>query len=77
MPEQVDIAVDLGVVAPPLPGILTLRQLVETAPAPPHEAAGITGQPASSGREGASAHHAVQSGYERQLGRLAQAKGLA
>src|SRR5512136_3098682 len=35
MSEQVDIAVDLGVVAPPLPEILNLRQLVEVAPAPP------------------------------------------
>jgi hypothetical protein len=35
MNEQVDIAVDLGVVPPPLPEILSLRQLVETAPAPP------------------------------------------
>ncbi len=35
MAEQVDIAVDLGVVPPPLPEILNLRQLVETAPAPP------------------------------------------
>ena len=33
--EQIDIAVDLGVVPPPLPEILTLRQLVETAPAAP------------------------------------------
>jgi hypothetical protein len=33
--EQVDPAVDLGVVVAPLPEILTLRQLVETAPAPP------------------------------------------
>jgi len=35
MVEQVDIAVDLGVVAPPLPEIMNLRQLVEAAPAPP------------------------------------------
>ena len=35
MGEQVDIAVDLGVLPPPLPEILTLRQLVETAPAAP------------------------------------------
>jgi hypothetical protein len=35
MSEQVDIAVDLGVVAPPLPEIMTLRQLVESAPALP------------------------------------------
>jgi len=33
--DQVDIAVDLGVVPPPLPEILNLRQLVEAAPAPP------------------------------------------
>ncbi len=35
MSEQIDIAVDLGVVPPPLPEILNLRQLVETAPPPP------------------------------------------
>ena len=35
MSEQIDIAVDLGVVPPPLPEILSLRQLVEVAPAPP------------------------------------------
>ncbi len=35
--EQVDIAVDLGVLPPPLPEILTLRQLEETAPSPPPE----------------------------------------
>ena len=35
MNDQVDIAVDLGAVPPPLPEILTLRQLVEVAPAPP------------------------------------------
>ena len=35
MNEQVDIAVDLGVVPPPLPDILNIRQLVETALAPP------------------------------------------
>lgn len=35
MSEQIDIAVDLGVVAAPLPEILNLRQLVEVAPAPP------------------------------------------
>ncbi len=35
MSQQIDIAVDLGVVAPPLPEILTVRQLVETAPTPP------------------------------------------
>jgi hypothetical protein len=33
--DQVDIAVDLGAVPPPLPEILYLRQLVEAAPAPP------------------------------------------
>jgi hypothetical protein len=33
--QQIDIAVDLGVIPPPLPEILTLRQLVETAPAAP------------------------------------------
>src|SRR4249920_2486986 len=37
MSEQVDIAVDLGVVAAPLPEILSVRQLVEVAPAPPPE----------------------------------------
>lgn len=35
MSEQIDIAVDLGVVPPTLPEILNLRQLVETAPEPP------------------------------------------
>lgn len=35
MGEQRDIAVDLGVVRPPIPEILTLRQLVEAAPAAP------------------------------------------
>jgi hypothetical protein len=35
MSKPIDIAVDLGVVPPPLPEILTVRQLVETAPAPP------------------------------------------
>src|SRR5512136_2141839 len=35
MPEQVDIAVDLGVVPPPLPEILTMEQLVEVAVPPP------------------------------------------
>lgn len=35
MSEQIDIAVDLGVVPRPLPEIMSLRQLVETAPAPP------------------------------------------
>jgi hypothetical protein len=35
MSEQIDIAVDLGVLPPPLPEILTVRQLVEVAPAPP------------------------------------------
>ena len=38
MAEQVDIAVDIGVVAPPLPEILNLPQLVEAAPAPPPQA---------------------------------------
>jgi len=33
--DQIDIAIDLGVVPPPLPGILNLRQLVESAPAAP------------------------------------------
>lgn len=33
--EQVDPAVELGVLPPPLPEILTLRQLVDTAPVPP------------------------------------------
>ena len=35
MGDQIDIAVDLGVVAPALLEILNLRQLVETAPAAP------------------------------------------
>ena len=35
MLEQVDIAVDLGVLPPPLPEIMNLRELVEVAPAPP------------------------------------------
>ena len=35
MSEPLDIAVDLGAVPEPLPEILNLRQLVETAPAPP------------------------------------------
>ena len=33
--EQVDPAVELGVLPAPLPEILTLRQLVDTAPVPP------------------------------------------
>jgi len=33
--EQIDIAVDLGVVPPPLPEIMSLRQLVEAATAAP------------------------------------------
>jgi hypothetical protein len=33
--EQIDIAVDLGVLPPPLPGIVTVRQLAEAAPMPP------------------------------------------
>jgi hypothetical protein len=33
--EQIDIAVDLGVVPPSLPEIMSLRQLVEAAPMPP------------------------------------------
>jgi hypothetical protein len=37
MSEQIDIAVDLGAVPPPLPEILTLRQLVEAAPPTPEE----------------------------------------
>jgi RecA-family ATPase len=35
MSEQIDIAVDLGVVAPALPEILSVSQLVDAAPAPP------------------------------------------
>src|SRR5690242_15740872 len=35
MSQQIDIAVDLGVVPTPLPEILNLRQLVEAATAPP------------------------------------------
>src|SRR5512135_1313357 len=37
MSEQIDIAVDLGVVAPPLPEIVSLRALAEAAPLPPPE----------------------------------------
>jgi len=37
MPDQIDIAVDLGAVPPPLPEILTLEQLVEVATVPPPE----------------------------------------
>jgi hypothetical protein len=37
MSEQIDIAVDLGVVPAPLPEIMNLRQLVEAAPGPPPE----------------------------------------
>jgi len=45
MSEQVDIAVDLGVVAAPLPEIMSLRQLVETAPdAPPQIIEGVLHQ---------------------------------
>ena len=33
--EQVDPAVDLEVLPPPLPEILSFRELVEAAPAPP------------------------------------------
>jgi hypothetical protein len=45
MSEQIDIAVDLGVVPPALPEILTLRQLVETAPqAPPQIIEGVLHQ---------------------------------
>ena len=33
--QQIDIAVDLGVLLPPLAEILTVRQLVESAPSPP------------------------------------------
>lgn len=43
--EQVDIAEDLGVVAPRLPEIMTLRQLVEAAPmAPPQIIDGVLHQ---------------------------------
>jgi RecA-family ATPase len=37
MSHQIDIVVDLGVLPPPLPEILTLRQLVEVATAPPRQ----------------------------------------
>ena len=37
MDEQIAIAVDLGVAGKPLPEILTLRQLVEVATAPPRQ----------------------------------------
>ena len=33
--EQVDPAVDLGIAPPPLPEIVSVRQLAEMAPAPP------------------------------------------
>ena len=35
MSEQVDIAVDLGAIPPPLPGILSLEELVTVAVPPP------------------------------------------
>ena len=35
MSEQVDIAVDLGAVLPPLPEIVTLRQFAAEPPSPP------------------------------------------
>src|SRR6516162_5064751 len=35
MSEQIDIAVDLGVAPPPLPEIVTARQLAKAAPMPP------------------------------------------
>ena len=35
MSEQIDIAVDLGAVPPPLPGIMTLREFAASAPAAP------------------------------------------
>lgn len=35
MSDQIDIAVDLGVIPPPLPVIVTVRQLAEAAPMPP------------------------------------------
>ncbi len=35
MNQPIDIAVDLGDLPPPLPEILSLRQLVEVAPDPP------------------------------------------
>ncbi len=44
MSEQIDIAVDLGVVPPPLPEILNLRQLVETAQPPPQIIEGVLHQ---------------------------------
>ena len=56
MSEQIDITVDLGVIPPLLAEILTLRQLVETAPtAPPQVIEGVLhvgGHPeAASGRK--------------------------
>ena len=35
MSEQIDIAVDLGAVAAPLPDIITLREFAENPPVPP------------------------------------------
>ena len=43
--RAIDIAVDLGVLPPPLPDVLSLRQLVETAPAlPPQIIEGVLHQ---------------------------------
>ena len=67
MNEQIDIAVDLGVVPPPLPEILSLRQLVEVAPAPPHEA--VEGVSAEA-QKGPAAHHGDDTNRrEEPLGR--------
>ena len=45
MSEQIDVAVDLGAIPPPLPGIVTLRQFAATAvPAPPQIINGVLHQ---------------------------------
>jgi len=45
MSNQIDIAVDLGAIPPPLPGILTLREFAATAPpAPPQIIKGVLHQ---------------------------------
>jgi hypothetical protein len=50
---QVDIAADLGVVPPPLPEIVTVRQLVESAPAvPPELVEGVLHQTMQDGARG-------------------------
>ena len=58
MSEQIDIAVDLGVLPPPLPEILNLRQLVEAAPPPP--AANHRGHPAPRVQDDPGGHEQKQ-----------------